>query len=167
MSLLLIDWDCIIQSLALLISANSAPILTEKILGNRLNRPIDNGCKLSDGYRLLGNSKTWRGFYAAVFFSIITALCLDLKPIIATLFAILAMTGDLLSSFIKRRMGKAESSQVRGLDTIPESLLPLWLLNDSLSLNVVDITVTIGLFFLCEELISPLLYKLHIRKNPY
>ena len=101
MSLLLIDWDCIIQSLALLISANSAPILTEKILGNRLNRPIDNDCKLSDGYRLLGNSKTWRGFYAAVFFSIITALCLDLKPIIATLFAILAMTGDLLSSFIK------------------------------------------------------------------
>ena len=96
-----------------------------------------------------------------------TALCLDLKPIIATLFAILAMTGDLLSSFIKRRMGKPESSQVRGLDTIPESLLPLWLLNDSLSLNAVDITVTIGLFFLCEELISPLLYKLHIRKKPY
>lgn len=147
MSLLLIDWDCIIQSLVLLISANSGPILTEKILGNRLNRPIDNECKLSDGYRLLGNSKTWRGFYAAVFFSIMTTLYLDLKPIIATLFAILAMTGDLLSSFIKRRMGKPESSQVRGLDTIPESLLPLWLLNDSLSLNVVDITVTIGLFF--------------------
>ena len=146
MSLLLIDWDCI-QSLVLLISANSGPILTEKILGNRLNRPIDNECKLSDGYRLLGNSKTWRGFYAAVFFSIMTTLYLDLKPIIATLFAILAMTGDLLSSFIKRRMGKPESSQVRGLDTIPESLLPLWLLNDSLSLNVVDITVTIGLFF--------------------
>ena len=115
MSLLLIDWDCIIQSLVLLISANSGPILTEKILGNRLNRPIDNECKLSDGYRLLGNSKTWRGFYAAVFFSIITALCLDLKPIIATLFAILAMTGDLLSSFIKRRMGKPESSQEGGL----------------------------------------------------
>lgn len=167
MSLLLIDWDCIIQSLVLLISANSGPILTEKILGNRLNRPIDNDCKLSDGYRLLGNSKTWRGFYAAVFFSIMTTLYLDLKPIIATLFAILAMTGDLLSSFIKRRMGKPESSQVRGLDTIPESLLPLWLLNDSLSLNAVDITVTIGLFFLCEELISPLLYKLHIRKKPY
>ena len=147
MSLLLIDWDCIIQSLVLLISANSGPILTEKILGNRLNRPIDNECKLSDGYRLLGNSKTWRGVYAAVFFSIMTTLYLDLKPIIATLFAILAMTGDLLSSFIKRRMGKPESSQVRGLDTIPESLLPLWLLNDSLSLNVVDITVTIGLFF--------------------
>ena len=81
MSLLLIDWDCIIQSLALLISANSAPILTEKILGNRLNRPIDNDCKLSDGYRLLGNSKTWRGVYAAVFFSIMTELYLDLKPI--------------------------------------------------------------------------------------
>jgi CDP-2,3-bis-(O-geranylgeranyl)-sn-glycerol synthase len=64
-------------------------------------------------------------------------------------------------------MGKAESSLVRGLDTIPESLLPLWLLNDLLSLNAVEITIILALFFLCEEFISPLLYKLNIKNNPY
>jgi CDP-2,3-bis-(O-geranylgeranyl)-sn-glycerol synthase len=167
MYLLLNSWDCIIQSLVLLIAANSAPILTRKIFGNHLNKPIDNGYKLGDGYSLLGNSKTWLGFYAALFFSTIVALYLGLKPITGTLFAILSMTGDLLSSFIKRRMGKAESCLVRGLDTIPESLLPLWFLNDLLSLNAVEITIIMGLFFLCEEFISPLLYKLNIKNNPY
>ncbi len=39
--------------------------------------------------------------------------------------AALAIAGDLLSSFVKRRMGLASSSMAIGLDQIPESLLPL------------------------------------------
>jgi len=74
---------------------------------------------------------------------------------------------DLLASFIKRRLGNVESSRARGLDTVPESLLPLLLLKDSLALNFIEIILVVGLFFLCEEFVSPVLYKLHIRNQPY
>jgi CDP-2,3-bis-(O-geranylgeranyl)-sn-glycerol synthase len=77
------------------------------------------------------------------------------------------MTGDLLASFIKRRMGHAESSRARGLDTVPESLLPILVLKAPLGLGLIDIILIVAFFFLIEELISPILYRLHIRMRPY
>jgi CDP-2,3-bis-(O-geranylgeranyl)-sn-glycerol synthase len=41
------------------------------------------------------------------------------------------------------------------------------LLKESLALNFVDTLLIAGIFFLCEEFISPILYKLHIRNRPY
>jgi len=167
MLLLPLCWYCIFLALLLLNVANGAPVIASKVLGNRLARPMDNGLKLSDGYRLLGNTKTWRGLFSAIFFTTAVAILCGLEPLTGVLFGMLTMTGDLLASFIKRRLGNVESSRARGLDTVPESLLPLCLLKDSLALNFVDIILIVGLFFLCEELISPVLYKLHIRNQPY
>jgi len=90
-----------------------------------------------------------------------------LEPLTGVLFGLLAMVGDMLASFIKRRLGNAESSRARGLDTVLESLLPLWLLKESLALNLTDIALIVVLFFLCEEFISPVLYRLNIRNQPY
>lgn len=167
MLLLPLCWYCIFLALLLLNVANGAPVIASKVLGNRLARPMDNGLKLSDGYRLLGNTKTWRGLFSAIFFTTAVAILCGLEPLTGVLFGMLTMTGDLLASLIKRRLGNAESSRARGLDTVPESLLPLCLLKEPLALNFVDIILIVGLFFLCEELISPVLYKLHIRNQPY
>ena len=167
MPFLSLCWYCIFQALLLLIAANGAPVITGKVLGNRLARPVDNGLKLSDGYRLFGNSKTWRGLFSAVFFSTAVAILFGIEPLTGVLFGTLTMTGDLLTSFIKRRRGNVESSRARGLDTVPESLLPLCLLKDSLALNLIDIILIVILFFLIEEFVSPVLYKLHIRNQPY
>ncbi|MBE0437250.1 MAG: hypothetical protein IBX56_15770 [Methylomicrobium sp.] len=60
-----------------------------------------------------------------------------------------------------------ESSRARGLDTIPESLLPAVLLKSQLALNGLDIAAVVLLFFTIEEFVSPVLYRLHIRKRPY
>lgn len=160
-------WYCIFQALILLIAANGAPVIASKVLGNRLASPMDNGFNLSDGYRLFGNTKTWRGLFSAVFFSTAVAILWGLEPLTGVLFGALAMTGDLLASFIKRRRGNVESSRARGLDAVPESLLPLCLLKDSLALNLIDIILIVGLFFLIEEFVSPVLYRLHIRNQPY
>jgi CDP-2,3-bis-(O-geranylgeranyl)-sn-glycerol synthase len=160
-------WYCIFQALLLLIAANGAPVITSKVLGNRLARPIDNGLNLSDGYRLFGNSKTWRGLFSALFFTTAVAILWGIEPLTGVLFGALTMTGDLLTSFIKRRRGNVESSRARGLDAVPESLLPLYLLKDSLALSLIDITLIVGLFFLIEEFVSPVLYRLHIRNQPY
>ena len=160
-------WYCIFQALVLLIAANGAPVITNKVLGNRLARPMDCGLILADGYPLFGNSKTWRGLFSAVLFATVVAILLGMQPLTGVLFGVLTIAGDLLASFIKRRRGNVESSRARGLDTVPESLVPLCLLKDSLALNFVEIALLVGLFFLIEEWVSPLLYRLHIRDQPY
>jgi CDP-diglyceride synthetase len=160
-------WHCLFQGLLLLLVANGAPVIANTLLEKYLARPIDNGLCLHDSQRLFGSTKTWRGVFSAVFFTTIAAVLLGLTPVTGLLFGTLTMTGDLLASFIKRRLGKVESSRARGFDTVPESLLPLLLLKESLTLSFVDTLFIAGIFFLCEEFISPILYKLHIRNRPY
>lgn len=158
---------CIIQAVALLVAANGAPVLANKALGRRWAWPVDNKLNLSDSHRLFGATKTWRGLFSAVCITTAVAVLGGMEPLIGVLFGALAMAGDLLASFVKRRLGRAESSRSRGLDTIPESLLPIWLLKEPLGLGLIDIALTVGIFFLIEEFVSPVLYLLHIRKRPY
>jgi CDP-2,3-bis-(O-geranylgeranyl)-sn-glycerol synthase len=167
MPLLSLCWQCIFQALVLLVIVNGTPVIINKILGQQWSWPVDNGLNLSDGQRLLGNAKTWRGLCSAVYFATVVAILFGIKPLTGAMFGTLAMAGDLLASFIKRRMMRAESSRARGLDTVPESLLPIWLLKEPLALSPVDIALIVGLFFLIEEFVSPVLYRLHIRKQPY
>jgi CDP-2,3-bis-(O-geranylgeranyl)-sn-glycerol synthase len=159
--------SCIFQALAWLLVANGAPILAGKALGRRWSRPLDNGLILRDGHRLFGNKKTWRGLFSAIFLGMVMAIPGGQAPLTGALFGALTMTGDLLASFIKRRRGMRESSRARGLDTVPESVLPLYVLKEPLGLGLVDIMLIAGLFFLIEEFVSPVLYKLHIRNQPY
>jgi hypothetical protein len=86
---------------------------------------------------------------------------------VGALIAATAMIGDLLSSFLKRRMGLEPSSQCIGLDQIPESLLPLIAASFFLNLSIVEITVGTVIFFIGELALSRLLFRLHIRDRPY
>ena len=79
----------------------------------------------------------------------------------------MAMAGDLFSSFVKRRLGLPPSSRALGLDQIPESLLPLLVCRQSLSLTALDIGLAVAIFFVGELGISRLLYKAHLRDEPY
>ncbi len=158
---------CMLQAVALLVVANGAPVLVNKALGNRGAWPVDDGLKLGDGHRLFGAAKTWRGLCSAIFFTTFAAILSGIEPVTGILFGALAMAGDLLASFIKRRIGCVESGRARGLDIVPESLLPILLLKEPLALSLSDIILIVAFFFLIEELISPVLYRLHIRKRPY
>ena len=158
---------CLFQALILLIVANGAPVIAGKALSDRWAKAIDNGLNLSDGRRLFGDSKTWRGVLSSVFFTTATAQLFGIQPITGVLFAMSSMIGDLLASFVKRRLGAIESSRARGLDTVPESLLPLCLLTEPLALNLSGIMLIVGIFFLIEEFVSPVLYRWHIRNRPY
>lgn len=155
------------QTLLLLLAANGAPILTAKWLGNLWSWPIDNDYTLSDGRRLLGHSKTWRGLLSSVAATTLIALLCGLNLILGALFGLLVMLSDCCSSFIKRRFGYAASSRARGIDTIPESLFAPLLLMQPLGLNLTSILLLVLVFFLMEEFVSPLLYQWHIRKRPY
>lgn len=161
------NWMAISQSLLLLLAANGAPIMARKLLCGRFAYPLDGGRHFFDGRRWLGRSKTWRGVLAALLLTSLVAKLLGLPVGLGFCFAALTLVGDLVASFCKRRLSYLESSHAPGLDTVPESLLPLWLLQDELALSNMDMVVACAVFFFLGEGLSPLLYRWHLRRRPY
>jgi CDP-2,3-bis-(O-geranylgeranyl)-sn-glycerol synthase len=77
------------------------------------------------------------------------------------------MTGNLSSSFMKRRLNCAPSSRATGLDQIPESLFALLACRGALALSVLNTSICVAIFFAGKVLLSLLLYQAHIRDRPY
>jgi hypothetical protein len=161
------DYIVAVKVLLLLTAANGAPILVRKLMGSRFNRPVDNYRRLADGQPLFGPSKTWRGLFAALLATPVVALLMSLSPWIGLLTAAFAMTGDLLSSFVKRRMRIPASGMAFGLDQIPESLLPLLVIGPLLGIGGATVVLLTLLFVALELALSQLLYRLNIRRRPY
>ncbi|WP_455207662.1 CDP-archaeol synthase [Kaarinaea lacus] len=154
-------------ALLLIVIANGAPILSRFILGDRLMFPVDFFANFFDGRRLFGNSKTWIGLASIPVFSVAAAWSLGLAMEVGVMVGIGVMAGDLLSSFIKRRLGMQESSMALGIDQIPESLLPLLLLRKTMDFEAFEIVIAVGSFIIIELVVSRFLYWMHIRKQPY
>ncbi len=161
------DIVLVTKLLILLASANGAPVIASRIMGDTLSRPLDGGLILNDGRPLFGKSKTIRGIVASVAVTAIVAPVIGMTVSTGALIAGLAMAGDLLSSFIKRRRGLAASARATGLDQIPESLIPALAGMAWLGLGVLDVLAIVIAFFFAVILMSRLLFKLNIRKHPY
>jgi CDP-2,3-bis-(O-geranylgeranyl)-sn-glycerol synthase len=157
----------IVQLLFLLMLANGTPLLANKILGDRFSRPLDSGARCPDGQPVFGASKTIRGILLSVLMTAIAGRLVGLGCKIGALVGAASMSGDLLSSFIKRRMRLPASCRAVGLDQVPESLFPLLVCRSALSLTASDIAACVLAFFFCEALISRLLYKFRMRDHPY
>lgn len=147
--------------------ANGAPIIGRCILGNRLAYPLDGNLKFLDGYPILGASKTITGIVLAILASALAAVILNLPWTVGLLVAVFAMLGDIVSSFIKRRLNMPSSSMAFGLDQIPESLLPLLVVKEQLGLSWWSVIVLLVAFIFLELFLSPLLFKWRIRNRPY
>ncbi len=96
--------------------------------------PMDFGRKMKDGTRVLGDGKTWRGFAGGVFAGVVLGLILQsiafllksdpftFDPSFLSAFFIIfllsfgSMTGDLVGSFIKRRLGRDRGAKTPILD---------------------------------------------------
>jgi hypothetical protein len=157
----------IMQALLLLTAANGTPVIVKKCLGSHLATPLDGGVRLGDGQPLFGASKTIRGILAAIVVTAALAPLIGSSFAVGALFAALAMAGDLLSSFLKRRLKRPPSSQAIGLDQIPEALLPLLVCGAPLALSWPEVVLCVAIFFAGELIMSRLLYALHIRDQPY
>jgi len=156
-----------LKLLTLIIVANGAPIIIGDVLGMRGNCPVDGGLRLRDGHALFGPAKTWRGLVSAFLFTVPCTLLFGLPIWAGVLISAGAMLGDLLSSFIKRRLAVAPSDQALGLDQVPESLLPLLALQSSFELGALQIVALVLAFVVIELLLSRVLFKLHLRNRPY
>lgn len=153
--------------LLLIIIANGAPILIRWLLNNSFSLAVDFGQKLPDNRRLFGSSKTWRGIFAALVATTIAAWLLGHSPETGLQIAFYAIIGDLGSSFIKRRLSMKPSSMAPLLDQVPESLLPAYMLKQEFNLDISSLTLLILIFIIIELLLSHMLYRYGVRKQPY
>jgi hypothetical protein len=153
--------------LLLLIVANGAPVAAWKLLGNRFAQPVDNGALLGDGRPVFGTSKTLRGIAAALLATPVGAEILGMSYVVGLLVGAGAMTGDLLSSFVKRRLAIPSGGMLLGVDQIPEALVPLLLVRGLTGLGWLDVAMLTAAFLIAELLLSWLLYQVDLRKTPY
>lgn len=97
---------------------------------------IDMGKKLSDGKPVFGSHKTFRGFIAGLLAGVLTSviqtvllqsyplsdfvlsLPFQFNVLIGSMIALGALMGDLIHSFIKRRMGLVEGSPLPVADQL-------------------------------------------------
>jgi CDP-diglyceride synthetase len=157
----------ILQILVLLTFANGTPIVAKKIFGSRFALPLDAGIIFLDGRPVFGASKTMRGIVVSILITTAIAPFIGLDLTIGAIVASSAMAGDILSSFVKRRLNFPPSSQALGLDQVPESLFPMLACRDALSLTIADIALGVGIFFIGELILSRLLFRAHLRDEPY
>ncbi len=157
----------LLQLLVLLGVANGAPVIAKKLCGGIAAWPLDGGLRFFDRRPLFGRSKTVRGIVVSVAATTAAAPALGLRPALGAVVGATAMAGDLISSFIKRRLARPPSSRATGLDQIPEALLPLIACRGVLSLGATDIGLAVVLFFVGEIVLSQLFYRLGLRDQPY
>ena len=107
------------------------------------------------------------GIFAAIFATSVAAWLLGYSLITGSLVAIYAMLGDLLSSFIKRRLAMAPSSAAPFLDQVPESFFPAFMMMQVFNLEISSVILLVLIFIIMELAISHVLYFWGIRKRPY
>jgi len=156
-----------LELLVLVIAANSAPVLARHVFGTRFAAPLDGGRVLRDGRPVLGRSKTWRGLIAGTLASAALAPLLGLAPELGLATGGLALGGDLLASFFKRRRGYPASARAPLLDTQPEVLFPAVVLRSAYGMSWLEVAAAALGFHLLVRLSSPLLYRLRLRRRPW
>ncbi|KXS54464.1 MAG: hypothetical protein AWU57_1159 [Marinobacter sp. T13-3] len=156
-----------LELFVMLVLANGTPVVAARLFGRLGNWPVDGGRSWRDGRPLFGHSKTWRGLLAGILACSLFSAWIGLEWLFGALFGLLALMGDLLSSFVKRRLGLKSSARALGLDQVPESLLPMLLAWSWVPVSGGQALAVAVLFALSNILISPLLYRLGIRSHPH
>jgi CDP-2,3-bis-(O-geranylgeranyl)-sn-glycerol synthase len=140
-----------LNALLLVIVANVAPWATARILSGYWRAPLDSGATFTDGTRILGDHKTWRGLIVGTFTCGVVARLLQLPLLLGIAFGLLSLAADTASSFVKRRLRLLPGTEIPGLDQLPEALVPLVVLSHPLGLHLTD-SIVIALVFLLLDL---------------
>lgn len=103
--------------------ANGAPVIGVRLIGR--STPLDRGARAWDGRRILGDGKTLEGLLIGMAAGSLAGLIIHsfapelyrswLEPLVLSAGA---MAGDILGSFIKRRLGLERGRPAPGLDQL-------------------------------------------------
>jgi len=125
---------------------NALPPLISMFFGDRWNMPLDGGRVWRDQQPIFGPHKTIRGILSSLLGGIMVTPLIGIAWWVGALTALLAMSGDLLSSFIKRRRTLKSGTEIVILDQLFESLFPALFLTHVLDLSWEQIAVIQILF---------------------
>lgn len=135
-----------LKILTFLFWGNLLPPLASLVLGERGQRPLDRGRAWRDGRPLFGPHKTLRGLAVSLLGSLTTFPLLGISWSEALIAGLLLISGDLFSSFIKRRLCLKSGESVFGLDQIFESLFPALYLGAALDAPFWSVPLAVALF---------------------
>ena len=119
----------LLKVLLLLLAVNSVPALLGRFYPGIGDDPLDRNRKFSDGRPFLGMHKTIRGFLSGILTGGILGYLMGLSLAVGLGVGLLSMIGDLVSSFIKRRLNLSEGTDVAILDQAFEGGFPLLLVH--------------------------------------
>ena len=148
--------------------ANATPV----VLGG--GKPIDADKKFTDGRPIFGAGKTVRGFVAGLAAGTFVGLLQGIAEgtllhfiALGFLLALGALLGDLLGSFVKRRLGIERGGAAPGLDQLSFVVVAL-LAASPLALPSWEIVLTIIIITLPIHLATNFGgYKLGLKSRPY
>jgi CDP-2,3-bis-(O-geranylgeranyl)-sn-glycerol synthase len=172
--------------------ANMAPVIAKKIkFLEKLKKPIDQDQKFADGRSIFGKHKTYRGFLVAIIAGVIMAIVqsvlfylpffrwvslpgldygsITIVCVLGFLMGTGAITGDLIKSFVKRRMNVNPGKKFLPWDQIDFVLgaylfvVPFFIQLLSWQLFVSSVLTS---FFL-HIIVNHIAYYLHIRKEKW
>jgi len=151
--------------------ANAAPV----IFGG--GRPIDGGRKFFDGKPLFGSHKTYRGFFSGMIIGTVVGWAQEaLAPnvglpkgnlVLGFILSLGALIGDLIGSFIKRRLNLKPGAPLPISDQIDFVLVALLFAlmieppSLTAALTIIALTVPIHL------IVNVIAYLLRIKKTPW
>jgi hypothetical protein len=149
-----------LKILVILIVANTAPILSSALFPKARRWPLDNGRRLADGRPLLGEHKTLWGLLSGIGAAGIFGLLMGLSLTTGLLIGLASLLGDLLTSFLKRRLGLVEGETAHLFDHLLEGALPLILCKYLFATSWSLVLVLLGLFIACGLLGSKIAQRL-------
>ncbi len=164
--------------------ANGSPPVISKILKHNC-KPIDFGKNFIDGKRIFGDGKTIEGFIGgmlsgyslsliiySILISIIPSKYLNIltipDPKDVLVLSFLALCGDLLGAFIKRRLGLARGAPAPILDQLDFLVFPLLYMYYVLDVHDIYVYIIALLFTIFMHLFTNFVaYKLGIKNVPW
>ncbi|MCX8184514.1 MAG: CDP-2,3-bis-(O-geranylgeranyl)-sn-glycerol synthase [Sulfolobales archaeon] len=161
-------------------TANAFPLIVRKIVRNA--HPVDFGRNFIDGKRIFGDSKSWEGLFAGVSAGTLAGVALLFiyhyplthLAIAGFIQGVGSMIGDLVNSFIKRRLGMKPGALLPVLDQtsfILISLLFVKLLKidfyTGVELGLTEIVIAIGIALVLHPLANYLAYLVKLKSVPY
>ncbi|TFG13473.1 CDP-2,3-bis-(O-geranylgeranyl)-sn-glycerol synthase [Candidatus Thorarchaeota archaeon] len=166
--------------------ANSTPV----IFGGGM--PIDRGTLFRDGHRLLGDGKTIRGFVVGVLLGTLTGFIqssiaplifpvlteyvvvtaemeslLFIGPITGFLLSLGALMGDLIGSFVKRRIDVKSGNPAPVLDQIGFIIMSLIFASPIIQPAAIYVIILVGVTLGVHWFSNAISFLLGLKDNPW
>ena len=161
------QWLLSLKLVVLLTVANGAPAIAWRIFGEYFSQPLDGGVAFFDKQPIFGHSKTIRCIILSRVAAIASAPILGLEWVNGLYVGVIATLGDLVSSFLKRRIKKPPSTRATVIDQSPDCLLPTLASRSTLGLGALDVIFVVIIFFLGHITLFQLFFRWKVRNRPY